>query len=111
MTTLEVLFGVQERGLVLSARGDQLAVGPNRLLSTEFAGRPREFKRALSPLLWTKDVMWIEAYWSGSARRSSSVNKSRFEANGTRIADGAAKCADLRRSEFCHKHNLAPGTL
>ena len=62
MTTLEVLSEAQERGLVLSARGDQLAVAPNRLLSPDFKGKLCEFKPALLPLLRTKGVTWIEVY-------------------------------------------------
>ena len=62
MTTLEVLSEAQERGLVLSARGDQLAVAPNRLLSPDFKGKLREFKPALLPLLRTKGVTWIDVY-------------------------------------------------
>jgi hypothetical protein len=62
MTALEVLFEAHERGLVLSARGDHLAVGPNRLLSPDFAGKLCEFKPALLPLLRTKGVTWIEVY-------------------------------------------------
>lgn len=56
MTALEVLSEARERGLVLSARGDQLAVGPNRLLSPDFPGKLREFKPALLPLVQTKGI-------------------------------------------------------
>src|SRR6516225_12078087 len=62
MTTLEVLSEAGERGLFLSARGDQLAAGPNRLLSPDFKGRLREFKPALLPLLQTKGITWIEVH-------------------------------------------------
>ena len=62
MTALEVLSEAHERGLSISARGDQLAVGPNRLLSRDFSGKLREFKPALLPLLQTKGVTWIEVY-------------------------------------------------
>jgi len=58
-TALEVL---SERGLSISPRGDQLAVGPNRLLSQDFAGKLREFKPALLPLLQTKGITWIEVH-------------------------------------------------
>jgi hypothetical protein len=62
MTALEVLSEARERGLVLSARGDQLAVGPNRLLSSDFSAKLREFKPALLPLLQTKGITWIEVH-------------------------------------------------
>ena|SRR5215475_4050440 len=62
MTTLEVLSEARKRGLSLSARGDQLSARPNRLLSPDFAGKLREFKPALLPLLRTKGVTWIEVY-------------------------------------------------
>jgi hypothetical protein len=62
MTTLEVLSEARERGLVLSARGDQLAVGPKRLLSPDLSTKLREFKPALLPLLQTKGVTWIEVH-------------------------------------------------
>jgi hypothetical protein len=62
MTTLEVLSEAHERGLVLSARGDQMAVGPNRLLTPDFAHKLCEFKPALLPLLQTKGITWIEVY-------------------------------------------------
>ena len=62
MTTLEVLSEARERGLVLIARGDQLAVAPNRLLSPDFSAKLREFKPALLPLLQTKGVTWIEVH-------------------------------------------------
>jgi len=39
-----------------------LAVGPNRLLSQDFAGKLREFKPALLPLLQTKGITWIEVH-------------------------------------------------
>ena len=62
MTTLEVLSEAQERGLVLSARGNQLAVAPNRLLSPDFVHKLCEFKPALLTLLRTKGVTWIDVY-------------------------------------------------
>src|SRR6516225_6477469 len=62
MTTLEVLSEAGERGLFLSARGDQLAAGPNRLLSPDFKGRLCEFKPALLPLLQTRGITWIEVH-------------------------------------------------
>jgi hypothetical protein len=62
MTALEVLSEAHERGLVLSARGDQLAVAPNRLLSPDFKGKLREFKPGLLPLLQTKGITWIEVH-------------------------------------------------
>jgi hypothetical protein len=62
MTALEVLAEARKRGLLISARGDQLAVGPNRLLSSDFAHKLREFKPALLPLLRTKDITWIEVH-------------------------------------------------
>jgi hypothetical protein len=62
MTTLEVISEARERGLVLGARGDQLAVGPNRLLTPDFKGKLREFKPALLPLLQTQGVTWIEVH-------------------------------------------------
>ena len=62
MTALEVLSEARERGLVLSARGDQLAVAPNRLLSPDFSAKLREFKPALLPLLQTKGTTWIEVH-------------------------------------------------
>jgi hypothetical protein len=62
MTTLEVLSEAQERGLVLSARGDQLAVAPNRLLSPDFSAKLREFKPALLLLLQSKGITWIEVH-------------------------------------------------
>jgi hypothetical protein len=62
MTTLEVLSEARERGLSISTRGDRLAVSPNRLLSAEFAGKLRQFKPALLPLLKTKGMTWIEVY-------------------------------------------------
>ena len=65
MTTLEVLSEAHERGLVLSARGDQLAVRPNRLLTPDFKAKLCEFKPALLPLLRTKGVTWIKVYSFG----------------------------------------------
>ena len=62
MTTLEVLSEAKERGLVLSARSDHLGVGPNRLLTPDFAHKLCEFKPALLPLLQTKGITWIEVY-------------------------------------------------
>ena len=62
MTALEVLSKARVRGLSISARGDQLAVGPNRLLPPDFKGKLCEFKPALLPLLQTKGVTWIEVY-------------------------------------------------
>jgi hypothetical protein len=62
MTTLEVLSEARDRGLFLSARGDRLAVSPSRLLTPDFAGKLREFKPALLPLLRTKGITWIEVY-------------------------------------------------
>ena len=62
MTTLEVLSEARERGLVLTPRGDQLAVGPNRLLSPDFSAKLREFKPALLSLLQTKGITWIEVH-------------------------------------------------
>ena len=62
MTTLEVLSEAQERGLSISARGDQLAASPNRLLTTHFAHKLCEFKPALLPLLQTKGITWIEVH-------------------------------------------------
>jgi len=60
MTTLEVLSEAKERGLSLSARGDGLVTGPNRLLTPDFAHKLCEFKRALLPLLQTKSITWNE---------------------------------------------------
>ena len=62
MTALEVLSEAQERGLSLTARGDQLAVAPNRLLSPDFSAKLCEFKPALLPLLRTKGITWIEVH-------------------------------------------------
>jgi hypothetical protein len=62
MTTFEVLSDARQRGLVLTPRGDQLAVGPNRLLTPDLSAKLREFKPALFPLLQTKGVTWIEVY-------------------------------------------------
>jgi hypothetical protein len=62
MTALEVLSEARERGLTVSARGDQLAVGPNRLLSPDLSAKLREFKPALLRLLQTKGVTWIEVH-------------------------------------------------
>ena len=62
MTTLEVLAEAGDRGLSLSARGDQMAVGPNRLLTPDFAHKLCEFKPALLPLLQTKGITWIEVH-------------------------------------------------
>ena len=62
MTTLEVLSEAHERGLILSARGDQLAVRPNRLLSPDLSAKLREFKPALLRLVQTKGITWIEVY-------------------------------------------------
>jgi hypothetical protein len=60
MTALDVLAEARERGLILSARGDQLAVSPNRLLSPDFSAKLQEFKPALLPLLDTRGETWIE---------------------------------------------------
>ena len=62
MTTLEVLAEAGDRGLSLSARGDQMAVGPNRLLTPDFAHKLCEFKPALLSLLQTKGITWIEVH-------------------------------------------------
>ena len=51
-----------ERGLLISARGDGLAAGPNRFLTPHFAHKLCEFKPALLPLLQTKGATWIEVY-------------------------------------------------
>ena len=71
MTTLEVISEARNRGLVLGARGDQLAVGPNRLLTPDFKGKLREFKPALLPLLRTQRLTWIEVPFGALGRRSS----------------------------------------
>jgi hypothetical protein len=62
MTALEVLSEAKERGLSLSPRGDEIAVGPNRLLTPDFAHKLCEFKPALLPLLQTKGLTWIEVH-------------------------------------------------
>jgi hypothetical protein len=62
MTTLEVLSEARDRGLFLTPCGDQLAVGPNRLLTPDFAHKLCEFKPALLPLLQTRGITWIEVY-------------------------------------------------
>jgi hypothetical protein len=62
MTALEVLCEARDRGLSLSARGDGLVTGPNRLLSPDFAHKLGEFKPALLPLLQTKGITWIEVH-------------------------------------------------
>jgi hypothetical protein len=62
MTALDLLSLARERGLKLEARGENLLVKPNRLLTPSFAGTLREFKPALLPLLETRGKTWVEVY-------------------------------------------------
>jgi hypothetical protein len=62
MTAFDLLSLAHERGLKLEARGENLLVKPNRLLTPSFAGTLREFKPALLPLLETRGKTWVEEY-------------------------------------------------
>src|SRR5262245_8401627 len=98
MTALEVLSEARERGLILRARGDQLAVAPNRLLSPDLSAKLREFKPALLPLLQTKGITWIEFY-------SERVGETVFfchdeETRDALIASGASEWSIYTKAEL-----------
>ena len=111
MTTLEVLSEARDRGLFLSARGDRLAVSPSRLLTPDFAGKLREFKPALLPLLRTKGMTWIEVY---SERLGEDLLFCQDEATKSALVEaGASEWSIYTRDELqilVGRNRLAPLT-